>query len=69
MNLSAMLTIFVVSIFKNIPVFILTTSSSEQDKNYCIGLGCEQFLIKPVTLSGYEKIADLVLHFMQTKVQ
>lgn len=52
----------------DIPVFILTTSSSEADRNYCANLGCEKYLIKPVTLLGYEQIANQIIDFMQQKL-
>jgi len=36
---------------KNIPVLVLTTSSSKQDKDYAYEMGASKFLIKPITMA------------------
>ena len=36
---------------KNIPVLVLTTSSSKQDQDYAYEMGASKFLIKPITMA------------------
>ncbi len=37
----------------HIPVIILTTSSAKKEMDYCIQNGATQYLIKPVTIEGF----------------
>lgn len=46
--------------FKNIPVVILTTSSSAEDKNYCMSLRAAFFLTKPSTVEGFKDAVDAI---------
>ncbi|HWB24750.1 MAG TPA: response regulator [Chitinophagaceae bacterium] len=39
----------------NIPVVILTTSSAKREIDYCLENGASQYLIKPVTMDGFNK--------------
>ena len=47
--------------FQNIPVLILTTSSSKADQDYCLQTGAERYLIKPVTMDGFNDIVQTIL--------
>ena len=40
--------------YKSIPIYILSTSTSELERNECLSLGAKNFLVKPT------RIADLV---------
>ena len=46
----------------NIPVIILTTSSAKKEIDYCIQNGARQYLIKPVTMQGFN---DTVLSIVK----
>ena len=43
-------------LLKAIPVIIYTTSSSEKDKEHCLQLGAEKYLVKPYGLSQAEPL-------------
>jgi CheY-like chemotaxis protein len=47
--------------FKAIPVVIYTTSSNEKDKEQCLQLGAENYLIKPYGFSAVEPLIRDVL--------
>jgi CheY-like chemotaxis protein len=47
--------------FRNIPVAILTTSSSKAEKEFCLSAGASHFLTKPSTVDGFNKTIDLIL--------
>ena len=47
--------------FKHIPVAILTTSSSQAEKEFCISAGAAQFLTKPSTVEGFNKTIKAIL--------
>lgn len=45
----------------HIPVVILTTSSAKKEIDYCIQNGADQYLIKPVTIQGFnETVASII---------
>lgn len=46
---------------KSIPVIIYTTSSNERDKEQCLQLGAEKYLIKPYGLAEAEPLIFAVL--------
>lgn len=47
--------------FKNIPVVVLTTSSSPVEKEYCLRLGASAFISKPSTIDGFnETVSEIV---------
>jgi CheY-like chemotaxis protein len=46
--------------FATIPVVILTTSSAEQDREFCLTTGAEHYLIKPVAMNEYESILNTI---------
>ncbi len=46
---------------KNIPVVILTTSSSPVEREYCLKAGASSFITKPSTVDGFnETVAEIV---------
>ena len=47
--------------FKQIPVVILTTSSSQAEKEFCLSEGASQFLTKPSTVEGFNKTIDTIM--------
>ena len=46
--------------FNQIPVIVLTTSSSPEDKNQVLQLGATNCLIKPTTTKGLSEIMNMV---------
>jgi CheY-like chemotaxis protein len=47
--------------FKHIPVAILTTSSSQSEKEFCLSAGATHFLTKPSTVEGFNKTIQTIL--------
>ncbi len=47
--------------FRHIPVAILTTSSSQAEKEFCLSAGATNFLTKPSTVEGFNKTIQLIL--------
>lgn len=47
--------------FSHIPVAILTTSSSQAEKEFCLSAGAAHFLTKPSTVDGFNKTIDTIL--------
>ncbi len=47
--------------YKNLPVVILTTSSAQHDKDYCLAEGAVDYLIKPITLEGYHIVVNNII--------
>lgn len=45
---------------KEIPVVILTTSSSKADMEFCMEAGAEKFITKPVNTDGFEQMAKTI---------
>jgi len=45
---------------KDIPIIILTASSSKADEARCFDLGCDYFYSKPVTLKDYVPVVHMV---------
>ncbi len=48
------------AMYNNIPVIILTTSSSPEDRKKALELGANDFLIKPTTSHGLYEVASLI---------
>jgi CheY-like chemotaxis protein len=46
--------------FKHIPVAILTTSSSETERKFCLSAGASHFLTKPSTVEGFNKTIEAI---------
>lgn len=47
--------------FRHIPVAILTTSSSQTEKEFCLSAGATHFLTKPSTVEGFNKTIETIL--------
>lgn len=54
--------------FKNIPVAILTTSSSREDIQFCLKAGANAFLTKPSTVDGFNETIASILELASKKV-
>ena len=54
--------------FRNIPVIILTSSSKLEDEQYCYNLGCSNFFRKPLSFTGYIRLAEDIISFTK-KIQ
>ena len=54
--------------FKNIPVAILTTSSSREDIQFCLKAGANAFLTKPSTVDGFNETIAAILELAAKKV-
>lgn len=46
--------------FRHIPIAILTTSSSQAEKEFCLSAGASHFLTKPSTVDGFNKTIELI---------
>jgi len=44
-----------------IPVIILTTSSAKKEMDYCIQNGASKYLIKPVTMQGFNETVQSIV--------
>lgn len=49
------------SLFSDIPVFILTTSKNQVQREQCMDHGCAGYFVKPVQFSELEKIVSEIL--------
>lgn len=58
---SCLKTIKVNERFKDIPVFIYTTSVNEKDRNQCLQLGATEYLVKPFGVEETEQQLQRVL--------
>ena len=47
--------------FRHIPVAILTTSSSQSEKEFCLSAGATHFLTKPSTVDGFNKTIEAIM--------
>lgn len=45
----------------SIPVIILTTSSAKKEMDYCIQNGASKYLIKPVTMQGFNETVQSIV--------
>lgn len=46
---------------RNTPVVILTTSSSPQERDFCLANGAERFISKPTTIAGFNETVASIL--------
>jgi CheY-like chemotaxis protein len=46
--------------FKDVPLLILTTSSSQDDIDYSYKEGANRYLIKPTTASGIRNVVEVI---------
>ncbi len=51
-----------ISRFKHIPVAILTTASSQMEKDNCINCGANLFLTKPSTVEGFNQTIQAIVN-------
>ena len=54
-------------LFKNIPVVILTTSSSRDDLEYCLKAGANTYMTKPSTVEGFNETVTAIIEIAQGK--
>jgi CheY-like chemotaxis protein len=47
--------------FRHIPIAILTTSSTQAEKEFCLSAGASHFLTKPSTVEGFNKTIQQIL--------
>jgi CheY-like chemotaxis protein len=47
--------------FKGIPIAILTTASSQKEKEYCMSAGADTFLTKPSTVGGFNETISTIV--------
>jgi CheY-like chemotaxis protein len=47
--------------FKQIPVAILSTSSSNSEREFCLSAGATMFLTKPTTVDGFNKTIKAIM--------
>lgn len=47
--------------FIDIPIIVLTTSSSRDDMDYCNRMGISKFITKPVTMEGWNTTINSIL--------
>jgi CheY-like chemotaxis protein len=47
--------------FSNIPVMVLTTSSQEKDRSYCLEKGADKFVSKPSTNEGFVELVNTIV--------
>jgi len=50
-----------------IPIVVLTTSSSKEDIEYCINMGISKFITKPATLEGWNNTIKAILHVVNLR--
>ncbi|MBL0743163.1 response regulator [Chryseolinea lacunae] len=53
---------------KHIPVVILTTSSAQSEKEYCLEAGATEFLTKPTTVEGFASCIASILEIAGVKI-
>lgn len=46
--------------FNKVPVIVLTTSSSPEDRDYSYQQGANRYLTKPVTTEGFKEIVGII---------
>jgi len=46
---------------KDIPVIILTTSSSPEDVDYCLNTGADRYIPKPATIEGFRETVTTIV--------
>lgn len=57
------------SLFKNIPVVILTTSSSVLEKEYCLKAGASSFITKPSTVDGFNETVEEIVSIARLELK
>ena len=54
--------------FINIPIVVLTTSSSKEDMDYCHRMGINKFITKPATIDGWNTTISSILDVAMASV-
>lgn len=54
--------------FNNLPIVVLSTSSSAEDISFCMENGAKSFIIKPTTLEGFNNAVDTIIRNVRTKI-
>jgi CheY-like chemotaxis protein len=57
------------SALRPIPCVVLTASSKKEDELRCYQLGCTKFYTKPISLIGYDVIAQDIIRLLEPKGQ
>ncbi|CCH54111.1 Response regulator rcp1 [Fibrisoma limi BUZ 3] len=52
--------------FRQVPVLVLTTSSANEDRDYCYAMGANEFITKPTTLAGFNSLMSAIVHLTGT---
>lgn len=47
--------------YRHIPIAILTTSSSQSEREFCLSAGASHFLTKPSTVDGFNQTIETIL--------
>lgn len=48
-------------VFRNIPIMVLTTSTSREDVEYALALGARKFISKPNTIQGFDLTVEAIV--------
>lgn len=48
--------------FSHLPVVILTTSASPADREFCLTNGAHEFMTKPTTMDGIDRMMNVILN-------
>ena len=48
--------------FTEIPIIVLTTSSSKEDIDYCTDMGISKYITKPATIDGWNATIDSIIN-------
>jgi DNA-binding response OmpR family regulator len=54
--------------FKDVPFLVLTTSSSAEDKAYCLDKGADRFISKPADVEGFASLVKTIRELANSKV-
>lgn len=54
-------------VIQYIPIFVVTTSQSTEDKDRCRDLGAEQFLSKPSELKAFDEMLHNIAAWLEQK--
>jgi len=53
--------------FSQVPILILSTSSSKEDINYAYEVGADQYLVKPATIEAIKQTVDTIVQLAGRK--
>lgn len=53
-------------LLKEIPVAVLTSSVRSEDEKKCYAMGCDKYYQKPLSLSGYDKVAENIIGYLRS---